>query len=156
MKIDKEILSEKNYAGSRLILIEDKKLDELQVELSSLQHEINPILDILNEKYYTVIDPIYQEVQKLNEEVKAKKFVIGELTNKFKKEIETIEATEQKAMLVKNKMQPIILKSIEGQLGEFEIARHTEVKEGKIYVEVFDEIEEKVKALRASKIKKGE
>lgn len=149
MKIDKALLAEVNYEGSRLIKIDNETLTELQKELSSLQKEINPILDKLNAEYYTVIDPIYAEVQKLNEEIKSKKFVIAELTKKFQPEIESIEATEQRAQLVKNKMQPLILDAVKGQLGEFEIARHTVNREDGIYVEVFDEIEEKVKAIRA-------
>jgi len=154
MKIDKALLAEANYEGSRLIEVVDENLNVLQAELSALQQEINPILDILNESYYKAIDPIYQEVQKLNEEIKGKKFVIGELTKKFQPQIEIIEATEQKASLVKNKMQPIILEAVKEQIGEFEIARHTVNKDGKMYVEIFDEIEERVKALRASKAKK--
>lgn len=154
MKIDKALLAEVNYEGSRLIKIENETVTELQKELSALQKTINPILDKLNEEYYKVIDPIYQEVQKLNEEVKSKKFAIQELTKKFQEDIDAIEATEQKAQLVKNKMQPLILDAVKDQLGEFEIARHTVNREDGIYVEVFDEIEEKVKAIRASKAKK--
>jgi small-conductance mechanosensitive channel len=154
MKIDKALLAEVNYEGSRLIKIENETVTELQKELSALQKEINPILDKLNAEYYTVIDPIYQEVQKLNEEIKSKKFVIQELTKKFQPEIDSIEATEQKAQLVKNKLQPILLELVKEQLDEFEVARHTVNREDGIYVEVFDEIEEKVKSIRASKAKK--
>ena len=154
MQIDKELLSERNYTGSRLIEIVNPKLDELQVELSALQQEINPVLDKLSAEYYPKLDPLYKEVQELNEKVKALKDQIGDITRSFQPDIEIIESTEQKATLVKNKMQPLIQKEIEGKLEEFEIARHTVVKDGKLYVEVFDEIEEKVKAIRVSKAKK--
>jgi hypothetical protein len=39
-------------------------------------------------------------------------------------------------------------------LGEFETARQVIEKEGKMYVEVIDELEEKIKTLRAAKAKK--
>ena len=42
MKIPADILSEKNYEGSRLILVENEKVAELQKELTKLQLEANP------------------------------------------------------------------------------------------------------------------
>lgn len=153
MQIDPTLLSEKNYTGTRLILIEDERIDELQKALTDEQLSINPVLDRLQEEYYSVIDPMYQEVQKLNERVKEIKANVAEKTKEFQPEIETIEATEQRAQLIKGKMQPIILKAVEGKLGEFETAKNTVVRDGKVYAEVYDEIEEKVKAIRASKSK---
>ncbi len=154
MQIDPKVLAEINYTGSRLIEIDNPKLSELQKELSAYQQEINPIIDMLSAEYYPVIDPMYQKVQELNAEAKAIKEKIAEQTAMHKKSIEAIEAAEQKAGLIKNKMQPLILKEVEGKLSEFEIARNTVIKDEKIYVEVFDEIEEKVKALRTAKAKK--
>jgi peptidoglycan hydrolase CwlO-like protein len=153
MQIDPKVLSEKNYTGTRLIPVDSVKLKELQKELDSYQRQINPILDKLSKEYYPAVDPLYQRIAKLQEEIKPLKEKIAEINNKFQEDTDKIQKVEQKAMLVKNKMQPIILKSIEGQLGEFEIARHTVVKDGKVYVEVFDEIEEKVKQIRANKKK---
>ena len=154
MQIDKELLSEKNYTGSRLILIENEDVKTLQDELSSYQQEINPILEKLSTEYYPAIDPLYQEVQKKNQEIKEIKEKIAEETEKFKPEIEMIEAVEKKAMLIKQKLQPIILDEVKDKLEEFETARQTVTQEGKIYVEVIDEIEEKVKQIRASKLNK--
>lgn len=154
MQIDKELLSEVNYTGSRLILLEDENLTKLNTELTSYQQEINPIIDKLSAEYYPKIDPMYQEVQKLMEQAKELKAKIAEITNEFKPAIDVIESFEQKAQSVKNKMQPIILEIVKDQLGEFETAKNTVVRDGKIYAEVFDEIEEKVKAIRMVKAKK--
>lgn len=154
MQIPKEILSEKNYEGTRLILIENEKLNELQVKLDTLQKEVNPILDKLNKEYYPTIDPMYAEVREFTTKLNEKKAKIAEITQSFKEDTDKIDVIEQRATLIKNKMQPIIQKELEGKLGEFELAKHTIVKDGKIYVEVFDEIEEKIKAIRNSKPKK--
>lgn len=154
MQIDKELLSEKNYTGSRLILVENEDVKILQDELTSYQQEINPILEKLSAEYYPAVDPLYQEVQKKNQEIKEIKEKIAEQTDKFRPDIEAIEAVEKKAQLIKQKLQPIILDEVKDKLGEFEVARQTVTQDGKIYVEVFDEIEEKVKQIRASKLNK--
>lgn len=154
MQIDKELLSEKNYTGSRLFLIENEDVKTLHDELTALQKEINPTLDKLSTEYYPVVDPLYQEVQKLNTQIKEIKEKISQKTSEFEADIKSIEAIEQKANLVKDKLQPIILEAVKDELGEFEVARQTVVRDEKIYVEIFDEIEEKVKQIRASKAKK--
>ncbi len=154
MQIDKELFSEKNYTGSRLILVESEDIKTLHDELSVLQKEINPVLDKLSTEYYPQIDPMYQEVQALNVQVKEIKEKIADITETFKSDIQSIEEVEQRAQLVKGKLQPLILEAVADQLGEFEVARQTVVQDEKIYVEVFDEIEEKVKQIRASKLKK--
>lgn len=154
MQIDKALLSEKNYTGSRLFLLENEDVKTLHDELTALQKEINPTLDKLSTEYYPVIDPMYQEVQKLNTQIKEIKEKIAQKTSEFEADIKFIEDTEQKANLVKDKLQPIILEAVKDELGEFEVARQTVVRDEKIYVEIFDEIEEKVKQIRASKAKK--
>jgi len=152
--IPKELFAEKNYEGSRLILIEDEKLNQLQIKLSGYQAEINPVLEKLSAELYPAIDPIYQEMNILQEQIKEKKEKIRIINEGYKADMELIEQTEQKAQLIKDKMQPIIIKAVEGQLGEFEEAKNTVVKDGKIYAEVFDKIEETVKAIRARNTKK--
>ena len=153
MQIAPELLSERNYSGNRLILIENEKMTELQAVLDGYQKEINPILDRLNKEYYPVVEPINQEIGKLQAQVRDLKQKITEETEKFRDDMDMIDSLEQKATLVKNKIQPIILKELEGKLGEFEIARYTEIKNGKIYAVVFDELEEKIKEIRANKKK---
>ena len=65
MQIEKELLSEKNYTGSRLIEISDERVSVLQKKLTELQLEVNPILDKLQENYYSKADVIYMtRVQK--------------------------------------------------------------------------------------------
>jgi len=53
--------------------------------------------------------------------------------------------------LIKDKIQPIILDLVKNELGEFEKAQQTIDKDGKVFVEIIDEIEEKVKSIRATK-----
>lgn len=151
MQIDKELLSEKNYSGTRLIEVTDETVIALQSQLTDLQLEINPVLDRLNENYFSKADAIYKELQKLDEQVKPLKEELKSLHDNSKEDIAFIEEQEQKAVLIKNKLQPLILDLVKDELGEFETAKHTVNQDGKIYVEVFDEIEEKIKSIRASK-----
>lgn len=155
MQIDKELLSEKNYTGSRLILIENEDVARLHKELNELQKSVNPVLNKLSAEYYPKVDPMYQEIQALTEKIKGIREEINTITASFKADIESIEAVEQEANLVKDKLQPLILAGVEGQLGEFEIARQTVTRDGKIYAEVFDEIEERVKQIRTQKLSKA-
>ena len=154
MKIDSTLLSEKNYTGNRRILVEDEKLQEFQTILEGYQKDINPLLDRMNVEYSPIVDPLNAEIQKKTLEIKELKARITAETDKFQDVIDGIEKAEQKAQLIKNKVQPIVLKALDGQLGEFEVARYTEVDGGKIYAVVFDELEEKVKEIRANKGKK--
>lgn len=154
MKIDPNVFSEKNYTGNRRILIEDDKLMEFQKILEGYQKDINPLLDRMNLEYTPVVDPLNQEIQKKTLEIKELKARITSETEKFQDVIDSIEKAEQKAQLIKNKVQPIVMKLLEGKLGEFEVARYTEVEDGKIYAVIFDEIEEKVKEIRTNKKRK--
>ena len=154
MKIDSTLLSEKNYTGNRRILVEDEKLKEFQTILEGYQKDINPLLDRMNVEYSPIVDPLNAEIQKKTLEIKELKARITAETDKFQDVIDGIEKAEQKAQLIKNKVQPIVLKALEGKLSEFEVARYTEVDGGKIYAVVFDELEEKVKEIRANNGKK--
>lgn len=151
MQIDPELLSEKNYTGSRLVEVTDETIIELQKELSSLQVEINPILERLNENYFAPADVLYKEIEKLNEQLKPLKEKLKTLFDENKVDTDFIDAQEQKAQLIKNKLQPLLLDLMKDEVGEFETAKHTVVKDDKIYVEIFDEIEERIKAIRLSK-----
>ena len=151
MQIDPTLLSEKNYTGTRLILVDDPKLEELQKKLTSYQLEINPLLDKLQRELWSEADKEYAEVQKYQEKIQKLKARLQDRQAKYSAEIEKVQSAEQKAQAVKDRMQPIILKAVEGQLGEFETAKNTVVRDGKVYAEVYDEIEEKVKAIRLQK-----
>lgn len=151
MQIPNEILKESNYEGTRLIEINDETVLALQEQLDALQKEINPALDRLQENFFSKADVIYKEINELNEKIRPLKEQLREMSEANKPDTDFIDGKEQEATLIKNKMQPLILSLVEDQLGEFETAKHTVIKDGKIYVEIFDEIEEKVKAIRASK-----
>lgn len=158
MIIDKEVLAEKNYTGTRLIEINDPTVKKFQAEVALFAPQAEPWLKKL-EDVTRVLDPARIKIREINE--KAKKEIEAVKTecnfDAVQKEesdyIAELENIDQKATLIKNKMTPVVNDLLKDQLGEFEIARHLTVKEDKIFAEVFDEIEEKVKAIRAQKAK---
>lgn len=154
MKIPSELLKESNYDGTRLIEMKDKKVYELQAKLTPLQKEINPIIEKHSKSYYPFVDKYRAERPLLVAQLKAMDEEMQKQTDLIADDVKLIESHEQKATNIKNKIQVLIQKELEGQLSEFEVAKHTVVKDDKIFVEVFDEIEEKIKALRAGKVNK--
>lgn len=152
MQIAKEVLAEKNYEGSRLIELNDEKVTELQKEITALQIEANPFLAEM-EKLTPILDPFYQEIGKHQKAIDDIKEEMAKPKEEYMEWLQKVEKIDQKANLVKNKLQPLVKAIIAPQLGEFETARTLTVKDGKLYVEVVDEIEEKVKAIRANKQK---
>lgn len=153
MQINKEVLSEKNYEGTRLIEITDEKVKALHGELNKLQIEANPHLKIM-EEITPRLDPLFAKLRNL-EEAKAKvKEEMTPIREPYDKELQEVEKIDQKAQLIKNKIQPLVLDIVKDSLGEFETARQLIEKDGKMYIEVIDEIEEKIKLLRAAKAKK--
>lgn len=151
MQIPKDILSEKNYTGSRLIEITDEVVLGLKKELDLLQQEMNPLLDAIKPEWDS-LDASFPRLQKAQEELKKVQDERAPILEKCRKyEEDTLKPVEQKAQLIKNKIQPIILELVKGELGEFEKAQQTMDKDGKVYVEIVDEIEEKVKQIRALK-----
>jgi len=153
MKIDKAILSEKNYEGSRFIEIKNAKVTEIMKDMSALQKEANPYLEVMD-KYAKILDPFYQKIQKLQNEIGKIKEEMAEDKMKYDDEMSKVEKIDAKAQMLKNKLMPIILDEVKGQLGEFEVAYQTKEKDGKVFVEVQDKLEELVKSLRAQKAKK--
>jgi len=153
MQINKDILAEKNYEGTRLIEITDEKVIQLHGELNKLQKEANPHLKIM-EEITPKLDPLFTKLRELEEEKSKVKLEMTPIRAPYDEELKKVELIDQRAQLIKNKMQPMILKLVEGSLGEFETARQLIEKDGKMYVEVIDEIEEKIKTIRASKSKK--
>jgi len=61
-----------------------------------------------------------------------------------------IEPAEKKARLIKDKLEPLVIKLVEDQLGEFEKPLHVteDDKTGDIYVEVEDQIEKTILRIR--------
>ena len=153
MQIPKEYLEEKNYDGSRLIEITDETILELQEETTKLQLEANPFLEKMD-ALTPQLDEVYGKIAELERQKKVLQEEVRPIREKYDAELEVVEEINQRADLIKNKMQPIIADLIKDSLGEFEKAKHTVKKDGKLYVEVFDEIEEKVKAIREANLKK--
>jgi len=206
MRIPEELLKESNYEGTRLIEINDPKVEELKAKLKDIQvNEANPILDgalpylkvidpvnakigrlkariqplvekmrPLKEQFETEvariggdlkeftpelqaikekIDPYIEKIQKIEEDVlKCREEKKAEQTA-YDNEMKKVELLDQKARLIKNKLVPLINLIVNPQLGEFEKATSIIEKDGKIYAEVIDQIEERVKQIREEKLK---
>lgn len=153
MQIPKEVLSEKNYEGSRFVEVKDPKIVELVTEIKKFQEEANPYLTVMD-KYALILDPYYQRIQTLQTEIGKIKEEMAEDKMKYDEELEKVQKIDQKAQMIKNKLTPIVMKEVEGQLGEFEVAVQTKEKNGKIYVEIQDKLEELVKSMRTANAKK--
>lgn len=150
MQIPKEYLEEKNYEGTRLIEVTDEAVLALTAELTALQQEANPYLERM-EALTPEMDPIYSEIAELEAKKKELQLQVAPIRAKYDAEMEFVEEIDQRASLIKNKVQPIINDLVKGELGEFERAMQTVHKDGKLYVEVQDQLEEKIKQLRANK-----
>ena len=150
MQIPAELLSEKNYEGTRLIEITDETVIELNNKRKELLKEGEPILKEMEtlspplDKFYIKLRPVEEERAKIKEEMQP-------ALEAYQAKVDEMEKVYQKGQNVSNKMQPIIQKLVKDQLGEFETAKQLIEKDGKLFVEVIDELEEKIKALRATK-----
>lgn len=152
MQIPSELLSEKNYEGTRLIEITDEGVLNLTSDLTALQQEANPYLEKM-EAITPEMDVIYSKMAELDKQKKELQAEVAPIREKYDAEAVFVEEIDQRATLIKNKLLPIINDLVKDELGEFEKAMQTVNKDGKLYVEVQDEIEEKIKAIRASKNK---
>lgn len=152
MQIPKEYLEPKNYTGTRLIEIKDKKVYQLQEELIALKPEVLKIVEGMDEAV-KVLDPAYTKMNELRDEISKIKESISKEEEIVRSKQKQLEPYEQKEQLIKNKMQPLIDKELDGQLNEFERPLHTVFKDEKIYVEIEDQLEEKVKQIRSGKSK---
>jgi len=153
MNIPKDYLKESCYSGSRFIEVKDPKVVELMKEIKKYQEEANPYLTVMD-KYALILDPFYQKIQTLQAQISEVKAEMAEDKMKYDDELANVQKIDQKAQMIKNKLTPIVMKEIEGQLGEFEVAVQTKEKNGKIYVEVQDKLEELVKSMRTANAKK--
>jgi len=153
MKIPKEYLEEKNYEGTRLIEVVDPMVKKFHAELKKFQTEANPTLEKM-EKLTPILDPFYTRLGELEKEKAKIKEEMQPVREKYDALLDVVQKIDQRAQLIKNKIQPIVNNIINGQLSEFEKANQLLEKEGKIYAEIIDELEEKVKAVRLAKSKK--
>ena len=154
MQIPKEVLSEKNYCGTRFVEIKNETVSGLLKEIGEYQKEANPILTIMD-KYSLILDPYYQKIGKLQEEIGKIKEEMAEDKLKYDDELAKVEKIDARAQMIKNKIMPMILKEVEGQLGEFEVALQAKEKDGKIFVEIQDKLEELIKSMRVQKAAKA-
>lgn len=151
MQIPSEYLEVKNYDGSRLIEIEDETVSKLHAEkVAILEAEKKPILDEM-EKLEPSLDAFYKKLQPLEKERDELKKEMKPLSDQYTEHVAKIEIVQQKVDLIDSKINTIVNDMVKPQLGEFETAMTMHVKEGKFSVEVVDEIEEKVKAIRQLK-----
>lgn len=150
MKIPAEHLSEKNYEGTRLIQINSSAVKTLKKQLDELQKKANPTLKVM-EELSKKLDPYYSKIGEHQKAIDDIKKEMKDVKDLYDIEIKKVELIDQKAQLVKNKIQPLVLAQVEGKLGEFEKANQMIEKNGVIFVEVIDEIEEKIKQVRANK-----
>jgi chromosome segregation ATPase len=204
MQIPKELLSEVNYEGTRLVEINNEKISEYKSLLNELQKKINPLVEEMdvvdkrvapfrdqvkalkdeNQKDYEAIKPFKEqyiilakalpedatdstpEMKELEahmnpfiDKIKAREVEISKIREEMKPHKdewdkihnEQVMPIEMEARVIKEKIVPLVNSELEGKLGEFEEAKHLVERDGKIYAEVFDLIEEFVKAHRAKK-----
>lgn len=151
MQIPKDILSEKNYEGSRLISIDNQIVKELHAEkVKIMETEKKPILDEMTklegplEVFYEQLRPLEIKREELKKEMKP-------LSDEYSAKVAEVEIVQQKIDLIDQKIATIVNDEVKPQLGEFEQARDLHTKDGKFDVEVVDLIEEKIKEVRANK-----
>ena len=154
MQYPADLFAEKNYTGSRLIEIDDPKVKDLRAKAQKLQEEANVILEGGISKMWNELDPYNKQIQELENKKNEIREKMQKLQEPFQEDLKKLQALDQKAANIKNKITPLVQKIVESGLGEFETAHKITEKDGKTYVEVIDEIEEKVKAIRAVKAQK--
>src|SRR3990170_2857772 len=146
MQIPKEYLKESTYSGTRLIEITDEKVIELKKEISKFKPIAEPYLKEMD-RLGELLDPFYTKIREL--EAEKDKLVKERQPNLdlFNAQLKEMEAIEQKTDLIKNKIQPLVAKILEGQLSEFETASQLIEQGDKLFAEIVDEIEEKIKLI---------
>lgn len=153
MQIPAEFLKESTYEGTRLIPIDDPRVSKLSKEIAKLKEPAEPFLKIL-EELSPRLDPHYQAINSHNQEIQRIREEMAPVKKQFDEAVEELQKIDDKAQLIKNKMTPIINEIIKNELGEFDRPLQVITKEdGKIYVEIQDEVEEKIKSIRQAKAK---
>lgn len=152
MQIPAEYLNELNYEGTRLIEIKDERVKVLQEEIDKCQKEANPFLEKM-EALTPEMDRVYAQIRELEEKKNALLRELQPTKDKYDVELKEVQKIDEKAQVFKDKLTPIIMSEIASELNEFEFPLHTKIVDGKMFVEVRDELEEKVKQLRTQKTK---
>jgi len=150
MKIDSTLLSEENYTGIRRIPVKNEIITKYKKEIDAYQKQAKPFL-IKMEKISKVLDPYYATIADHNKEITRLKAEMADTLEQYNIELKKVELLDQKAQMIKNKMQPIVDKEIVGKLGEFEKPTNLIDEKGFFYVEVADTLEDFIKSKRARK-----
>jgi hypothetical protein len=153
MIIDKAILSEKNYTGTRLIEITDEKVISLLEEVKKCGVEAEPFLNEM-EKLTPALEVIYAELKPIEEKRAELKARLTEELKPFQVQQEQADLINQKADAIKEKLYPIARNVIKDQLSEFEMGGQFIERDGKTFIEVTDQLEEKIKQIRQFNLKK--
>lgn len=153
MQIPKEYLEEKNYSGTRLVEVTDETILKLKAEIKAFQKEAMPFLKIMDE-LTPEMDSYYTEIRELETKKKEIQEKVAPIKAEYDIPLAEVEKIDNKATLIKNKLQPLVMNYVSEQLGEFEKAMQLIEQDGKIFIEVVDEIEEKIKAIRVANSKK--
>lgn len=156
MKIPNELFNEGNYEGTRLIEVTDPRALELNEELKKIQAEANPFIDEMTD-LSTPLEPYYAQIRSHEAEAKRLRDEMQPKLDVYMKAVEKCEEFRQKSDLIADKMTPILREFAKPHLREFDkLVKATESKaDGKFYIEIIDQIEEKVQQIRAAKAKNG-
>jgi len=150
MKIEKDLLAVENYTGTRRIQISNQMVIKFKKEIDNYQKQAQPFLKKM-EDLSKLLDPSYATISEHTKEINKIKAEMAGTLELYNKELKEVELLDQKAQMIKNKLQPIIDKEIEGKLGEFEKPLHLTEEKGFFFVEIADEIEDFIKSKRARK-----
>lgn len=151
---DKEVvLAEKNYEGNTLKLITDETIINLHKELNKLQLEANPFLEEM-ERLTPVLDPIFTKIGEHQKAIDALKEEMKPAKDEYDVNLKAVEEIDQRAQLIKNKIQPLAENLFTSEFSEFQKASQIIVKDDKLYVEVVDKLEDFIKNFRATNVKK--
>lgn len=148
MQLPKDLLSEVNYEGTRLIEITDETVLALLQEVKKCGEEVKPFLDEMD-KYTPEIDKLYAELRPIEEKRAELKEKLTVALKPFQVEQEKADMVYQKSDAIKQKIYPLARELVNPQLSEFESAGQFIERDGKTFIEITDEIEEKIKQIRA-------
>jgi hypothetical protein len=125
-------------------------IDKYKKEIDAYQKQATPFLKKM-EDISKVLDPQYATIAEHTKEINRIKAEMAGTLELYNIELKKVELLDQKAQMIKNKMQPIVDKELEGKLGEFEKPTDLTTEKGFHYVEVADTIEDFIKAKRLRK-----
>jgi predicted transcriptional regulator len=151
MQLPKDLLSEKNYEGTRLIEINDENILKLFKERSEILKSGEPIMKRMDElskpldEFYARLKPLEEERKQIKEDMQPAIDAYQAVVDEMDRDI------YQKTRLIDQKLNPMVDAVVKDQLSEFEKAKTLTERDGKYYVEVEDQLEEKIKLIRATK-----